>query len=123
MGSPEVASNRSDPYTLAREVGTPSISKFGGIPRRRTSLADHFPRGPFPAARRGAPLAELPSVSMEGIWGPGYIAVKIMGERGHGTDNHAQSVFISAHGSLGQKRAVKLAMQKRLSWLVYGEGM
>lgn len=80
MGSPGVTSNRFGAYTLAREVGTPSISKFDGIPRKRMLFADHFPRGPFPAARRGAPLAELPAVSMEGIRGPGYTAVKIMGE-------------------------------------------
>lgn len=80
MGSPGVMSNRFGQYTFAREVGTPSISKFGGIPRKRMQFADHFPRGPFPAAPRGAPLAELPAVSMEGIRGPGYIAVKITGK-------------------------------------------
>lgn len=38
------------------------------------------PRGPLPAARRWAPLAELLNVNMEGIWGPGCMAVKIKGE-------------------------------------------
>lgn len=35
LASSGVTSNRFGPYTLVRQVGPPSISKFGGIPRKR----------------------------------------------------------------------------------------
>lgn len=35
MGSSGVIPNGLGLYSLVREVGTPSISKFGGIPRKR----------------------------------------------------------------------------------------
>lgn len=56
MGSSGAMSNGVGPYTLARQVGPPSISKFGRIPRKTVQFADHFPRGLIPAARRGLRL-------------------------------------------------------------------
>lgn len=75
MDSPGVVSNRFGPLHSGPGGWDPIYFQVrGNSPAERPErmqFADHCPRRPLPAARRGAPLAELPTTSMEGIRGPG----------------------------------------------------